>query len=83
MHKHQQYWQHTLRLTAGLLTLWFVVTFVVAWFARELQAFTLFGFPLSFFMAAQGALLIYVALVAYYAYRMDQLDAEYDMQEGD
>ncbi|NOT18847.1 MAG: DUF4212 domain-containing protein [Sideroxydans sp.] len=83
MHKHQQYWQHTLRLTAVLLAIWFVATFLVAWFARELQAFTVFGFPFSFFMAAQGALLIYIALVAYYAYRMDKLDVEYDMQEGD
>jgi putative solute:sodium symporter small subunit len=34
-------------------------------------------------MAAQGALIIYVALVGYYAYRMDKLDQEFDMQERD
>jgi putative solute:sodium symporter small subunit len=61
--KHKQYWQKNLRLTGTLLAIWFVVTFVVGWFARDLQSITFLGFPLSFFMAAQGALLIYVILV--------------------
>jgi len=83
MEKHQQYWRQNLRLTGMLLAIWFVATFVVGWFARDLQSFTVMGFPFSFYMAAQGALLIYVALVGYYAYRMDKLDRKYDMQEGD
>lgn len=83
MEKQQQYWRQNLRLTGALLAVWFVATFVVGWFARELQSFTVLGFPFSFFMAAQGALLIYLILVGYYAYRMDQLDREYGMQETD
>ncbi len=81
--KHKQYWQKNLRLTGILLGIWFVVTFVSGWFARELQSFTILGFPFSFFMAAQGALLIYLILVGYYAYRMDKLDREYGVQEED
>lgn len=83
MDKYQLYWKKNLRLTGSLLAVWFVATFVVGWFARELQVITVLGFPFSFFMAAQGALLIYVVLVGYYAYRMDKLDREYDMQESD
>jgi putative solute:sodium symporter small subunit len=81
--KHRRYWQKTLRMTLGLLVIWFVASFVVGWFARDLQSVTILGFPLSFFMGAQGALLIYVALVGYYAYRMDSLDREFGVQEGD
>jgi putative solute:sodium symporter small subunit len=66
-----------------LLAVWFAVTFVIGWFARDLQSITILGFPLSFFMGAQGALLIFVILVGYYAYRMDKLDREYGVNEDD
>lgn len=79
--KHRQYWHKNLRLTALLLLIWFVATFVVSWFAKDLQAITVLGFPLPFYMGAQGALLIYVILVGYYAYRMGKLDREYGVQE--
>ncbi len=81
--KHKQYWRKNLRLTGASLAIWFVVTFVVGWFARDLQSIIFLGFPLSFYMGAQGALLVYVVLVGYYAYCMDKLDREYGVQEGD
>ncbi|OIR19543.1 hypothetical protein GALL_04240 [mine drainage metagenome] len=81
--RHREYWRKNLRLTGMLLAIWFVATFVVGWFARDLQSITILGFPLSFFMAAQGALLIYVILIGYYAWRMERLDREYDVQEGE
>ncbi len=81
--RHKQYWRKNLRLTGVLLAIWFVATFVVGWYARELQSVTVLGFPFSFYMGAQGALIIYVLLVGYYAYRMDKLDREYGVQEGD
>jgi len=67
------YWRKNLRITAVLLAIWFVVTFVTTFFARELS-FTFFGWPFSFWMAAQGALLIYLALIGFYAWYMNQLD---------
>ncbi len=81
--KHRQYWQRNLRLTGVLLAIWFVVTFVAGWFARDLQSLTFLGFPLPFYMAAQGALLLYVILVGYYAWCMDKLDRECGVQEGE
>jgi putative solute:sodium symporter small subunit len=81
--QHKQYWKKNLKLTVVLLVVWFVVTFVVGWFARDLQSVTFLGFPLSFYMGAQGAVLIFVVLVGYYAYRMDKLDREYGVHEDD
>jgi putative solute:sodium symporter small subunit len=81
--KHKQYWQKNLRMTGSMLVIWFVATFVVGWFARDLQSITVLGFPFSFFMGAQGALLIFVLLVGYYARCMDKLDHEYGVQEED
>ncbi|WP_454724041.1 MULTISPECIES: DUF4212 domain-containing protein [Cupriavidus] len=70
-------WRRNLRWIAVLLTIWFVVTFVVAWFARELR-FDFFGWPFSFWVGAQGALVIYVLMAALYAWRMNLTDGEGD-----
>ncbi len=81
--KHREYWRRTLNLTITLLVIWFVVTFVMAYFAIPLSGIVIAGFPLSFYMAAQGSLIIYVVMIWYYARKMGQLDREYDVHEGD
>jgi putative solute:sodium symporter small subunit len=80
--KHQTYWRRNLRLTSALLAVWFVATFVVGWFARELNGIELIG-PLGFYMGAQGSLIVYVLIIWFYARRMNALDREYGVQEGD
>ncbi len=77
---HRQYWQKNLNITAVLMAVWFVVTFVVAYFARDLN-FTFFGWPFSFWMAAQGSLIIYVVIIWFYAHYMNQLDQEHGVAE--
>jgi putative solute:sodium symporter small subunit len=81
--RHKEYWQKNLRMTGFLLVLWFIVTFVIAYYARELQSITIIGFPFSFYMGAQGSLAIYVAIIWYYAHYMNKLDIEYGVHEGD
>lgn len=81
--KHREYWSRNLKLTMGLLVVWFVVTYVMAYFARPLAEITVFGWPLPFYMGAQGSLIIYVIMIWYYARRMRQLDEEYGVEEGE
>ena len=81
--KQHEYWRKNLRLTAILLGIWFVVTFVAIYFARELNEIVILGFPFAFYMGAQGALIIYVLIVGFYARRMNQLDKEYGVHEGE
>ena len=81
--KHKEYWRKNLVYTAILLLAWFVVTFVEAWYARELNAITFLGFPFGFYMSAQGSLVIYVAIIGIYAVLMRKLDLEYNVDEGD
>ena len=76
----QRYWQKNLRITSILMFIWFVVTFVVAYYARELN-FNFFGWPFSFWVAAQGALVVYVAIIGFYAYYMNRLDIEHGVAE--
>ena len=79
--RHKEYWRKNVTITAILLAIWFVVTYVVGYFARELNEVILFGFPVGFYMGAQGALVIYVVIIFYYANRMNKLDREYDVAE--
>ena len=78
--RRQEYWRRNLRITAILMAIWFVVTFVVSYFARELS-FSFFGWPFSFWMGAQGALVIYVLIIFYYQVYMSRLDREYGVDE--
>jgi len=70
------YWLKTRRLTFVLLLVWVVITFGLGWFADDLNPFSFFGFPLGFYMAAQGSLIIYLALIWFYNRRMRKLDSD-------
>jgi putative solute:sodium symporter small subunit len=78
--RHRVYWKRTRRLTITLLLIWFGVTFGVTFFARDLM-FTVLGWPFSFYMAAQGLLVIYLLLILLYARRLHRLDVEYGIEE--
>ncbi len=77
---HQSYWRKNLRITSVLLAIWFVVTYVVAFYARDLN-FSFLGWPFSFWVGAQGALVVYVAIIAFYAHYMNKLDIEHGVAE--
>ena len=80
--KHKEYWQINLRMTGILLAIWFIATFVMGWFARELNEITIIG-PLGFYMSAQGSLIIYVAIIWFYQRYMNNLDKQYGVDEGE
>lgn len=79
--RRQEYWRRTLRITAILLAIWFLVTYVVIWFAVPLNQFTFLGFPFAFYMGAQGSLAVYVVLIVFYAWYMNRLDREFGVSE--
>ena len=69
----RRYWRRARRLSAVLLLVWALTSFGLSYFARQLS-FSFFGWPFSFWVASQGALLVFGAIVAYYAYAMRRLD---------
>ncbi|MDD5295901.1 MAG: DUF4212 domain-containing protein [Rhodocyclaceae bacterium] len=70
------YWNRTLRLTAGFLGVWAAATFLPIWFAPEMEGLHFFGWPLAYYLAAQGSLLVFVLIVWIYAGFMEHLDRE-------
>jgi putative solute:sodium symporter small subunit len=79
----QRHWQRSRRLTMALLALWLATSFCTIFFARDLAGLTVFGWPLSFYLAAQGASLTYLAILGVYAWRMARLDRAFARALGE
>jgi putative solute:sodium symporter small subunit len=78
----QDYWRFNIRLTTALLVVWFVVTYIISGLmAGWLNQFSFIGFPLGYYMAAQGSLAIFVIEIAVYAYLMNRKDIEFGIRE--
>jgi putative solute:sodium symporter small subunit len=71
---HQKYWRFNLMLIAALMTLGFIVSFVLPLMAPALAQVRIGGFRLPFYFGAQGAILIYVALIVVYIVLMQRAD---------
>jgi putative solute:sodium symporter small subunit len=76
------YWRANLRLITTLLIIWFAVSYVPVLLVNQLNQLRIFtGFPLGYYMGSQGSLIVFVALIFYYAWRMARLDREYGFDE--
>lgn len=71
-----RHWLRTRVLTFSLLALWMCVVLGTGLFARELGKLRFFGWPLSYYMGAQGALLVFLLIIGLYAWVMRRYDQE-------
>ena len=79
--KMDGYWAKTSRLMWILLALWVFFSFVVHFFATQLNTIVILGFPLGFYMAAQGSLIAFVVICFWNARAQDKIDEEFGVQE--
>lgn len=78
----QRYWRNNIRIIALLLTLWFLVSFVLAILLVEpLNQFKLAGFPLGFWIGQQGAIYIFILIVLAYCLLMEYGDRKFHLEE--
>jgi putative solute:sodium symporter small subunit len=75
------YWKKTSRLMWTIMILWIFFSFVVHFFAVQLNNIVIFGFPLGFYMAAQGSLIAYVVLCFWNASAQNKIDEEFGVAE--
>lgn len=79
--KAEAYWAKTVRLMWITLGIWFFASFVVHLFAPSLNPIHILGFPLGFYMAAQGSLIIFVVALFWFAWKQNKIDEEFDVAE--
>ena len=76
-----RYWTKTSRLMWIIFALWLFFSFVIHMFAVQLNAIKFLGFPLGFYMAAQGSLIAFVVLCTWNAIAQNKIDEEFGVQE--
>ena len=77
-----EYWRRNLRLMAVLLVIWAAVSFGAGiFFVDALNGIRVFGFKLGFWFAQQGSIYAFVALIYFYAWRMNKIERELDVHE--
>ena len=78
--RREQHWAKTRSLMILVLVLWFVFSIVVHWFAASLNEMSFLGFPLGYYLAVQGSLIVFVLLIFFLNWRQDQIDEEFSMR---
>jgi putative solute:sodium symporter small subunit len=82
--RSRAYWKKNVTLQVSLLSVWFLVGYVFAiLLAEPLHDVSFFSFPLSYWIAQNGAIYVFIALIFIYAWRMDLIDHEYGVHEED
>jgi putative solute:sodium symporter small subunit len=77
----QRYWGKTSALMWTIFALWIFFSFVAPLFAVQLNSIRIFGFPMGFYMAAQGSLIAFVVLCVWNAISQNKIDEEFGVQE--
>jgi putative solute:sodium symporter small subunit len=75
------HWARTKRLMWIHLIIWFIFSFVVHWFAASLNSISVMHFPLGYYMAAQGSLIVFVVQLFLFSKQQDKIDRECGMAE--
>lgn len=81
--KEEAHWAKTTRLMLTFLGIWFFFGYVIHMFVVPLNKIVILGFPLGFYMAAQGSLIAFVVILFVFARKQDQIDREFGFAEDD
>tara|TARA_B100000427_G_scaffold196437_1_gene163267 strand:+ start:238 stop:513 length:276 start_codon:yes stop_codon:yes gene_type:complete len=82
--RRKAYWQANLRILAILMSIWFVVSFGCGiLFVEPLNQIKLGGFKFGFWMAQQGSIYVFVALIFVYVRQMNKLDRKFNFQDSE
>ena len=81
----EAHWRKTTNLMLTHLGIWFFFGFIVHMFVNVLNKVTIpvLGFPLGFYMAAQGSLIVFVVMLFMFARQQDKIDREFGVAEED
>ena len=82
--RRKTYWRANLRILAILMSIWFVVSFGCGiLFVEPLNQIKLGGFKFGFWMAQQGSIYVFVALIFVYVQQMNKLDRKFNFQDSE
>lgn len=79
----QEHWARTRSLMITTLVIWFIFSFGIHFFVNSLNEIVILGFPLGFYMAAQGSLIVFVVLIFWFSSRQNKIDEDCGFAEDE
>ena len=81
MSNKERHWEKTKGLMVLTLAIWFVFSIVIFMFGESLNNGSFLGYPLAYYMCAQGSIVIFVVLIFWFANRQEKIDEEFGFAE--
>ncbi|MBM5788135.1 MAG: DUF4212 domain-containing protein [Pelagibacterales bacterium] len=81
--KQEAHWQATKRLMIITMLLWFFFSTVVFMFAADINGVKFLGYPLGYYMTAQGSMLAFIIMIFWSNNRQEKIDREYGFSDED
>tara|TARA_B100001250_G_scaffold391562_1_gene392561 strand:- start:126 stop:386 length:261 start_codon:yes stop_codon:yes gene_type:complete len=81
MSNKERHWEKTKGLMIMTLAIWFVFSIVIFMFGESLNNSSFLGYPLAYYMCAQGSIVIFVVLIFWFANRQEKIDEEFGFAE--
>jgi len=81
MSNKEKHWDKTRGLMVITLAIWFVFGYLIFMFGSSLNEGSFLGYPLAYYMCAQGSIVAFVVLIFWFANRQEKIDEEFGFQE--
>jgi putative solute:sodium symporter small subunit len=79
--QREAYWSRTRNLMIGHLVIWFIFSYIVHAFAVPLNNISFFGWPLGYYFAAQGSLIVFVVQLFLFNAQQEKINREFGVAE--
>ena len=81
MSNKEKHWGKTKNLMIITLIIWFIFSILIFTFGEEMNTLSFLGYPLAYYMSAQGSIVIFVVLIFWFANRQEKIDEEFGFAE--
>ena len=81
MSNKEKHWDKTKSLMVITLAIWFLFGYVIFMFGSSLNEGSFLGYPLAYYMCAQGSIIAFVVLIFWFANKQEKIDEEFGFQE--
>ena len=81
MSNKENHWKKTKGHMLMTLVLWFFFSIVIFLFGAEINSMSFLGYPLAYYMTAQGSLLAFVVIIFWFANKQEKIDDEFGFGE--
>ena len=81
MSNKEKHWGKTKGLMVTTLIIWFIFSIVIFMFGEGMNEGSFLGYPLAYYMSAQGSIVVFVVLIFWFANRQEKIDEEFGFAE--